>query len=173
MQGACLIYMHSLSRPQINGMGLQDWKRILKSSIHEFSYLSRARPWSSLHSTALVDLRAFSGVSSHLLTLFSFSITPNLIRCRLMRNQTGKQSKRFREYWATDSWRNEVNREELCLTCLRLKPFSPFSWGRDIDRLWNPGEVALCKFHHSLVAAFNCLHPEQKTLRPCQPITSN
>jgi hypothetical protein len=33
-----------------------------------------------------MDLRAFSGVSGHLLTLFFFSIMLNLINCRIMRN---------------------------------------------------------------------------------------
>lgn len=108
-------------------------------------------------------VRAFSGVSSHLFTSFSFSITLNLIRCRLMRNQTGNESKRFRSYWATDPWRNEVSRKELCLICARLNPSSPFPWKRErqrqraeteIDRFRNPWEVPLCKYHHLTSSCF-------------------
>lgn len=100
---------YSRSLPNIDAFTLQapnQWdgtSGLIKDTeeLNPWAFLSLpCRPWSSLYPLARVDLRAFSWVSSHLLALFSFSIILNLIRCRLMRKQTGNQSKRFRGYWA-------------------------------------------------------------------------
>lgn len=133
--------MHSLSKPQINEMGLQNWKRILKSWIHELSYLSHARPWGSLHSTALVGEGLFWGLWSFTYFTLHFHHTDSYqIRVNEKPDLEGvKKIQKLLNNWSL----NKVNRKELCLICARLNPCSPFSWkrerkrNRETDRLRN------------------------------------